>query len=306
MNQRWVAAPSLVAIMLFSCTGVDEEALRQEQAELLGFFEPGDTQARMEHFLGGEIRAQELIVECMAAAGFEYHPVAPLDDPRLEGMTEEEYRERYGWGMMSSWRASLLQNQSERDPNDELLQAMDEPTRIAWQEALYGSVETQLDADRREGCQAEADAQAYGYQQTDAWADLEPLLAEIPERIFSHPASIEAERQWAECMAGYGYRVQNEDDLLELFNDRFFDDWEASTPPPGEPPIEYRYKIEPWFVDTAAWDDLVSFELEMIAHDTACKQDDEVVVEIQEEFLDEHQELIRRYQAELEQLERGR
>lgn len=294
---RGLAALILAATAL-SCTSAAE---REEQAELLGLFvDPDDPAAVLEFVNRDTVRVQELIVECMARAGFDYEPVLPAKDPREGGsLSADEYRELYGWGMMSSWEETLTDEPGDIDPNTTILAGMDEAARVAWELTLYGDPDTWHDPDRGEGCEAEAERQVNAFRDTEAWAELQPLLEEVPYRAMADPRWIEADRDWSRCMAEVGYDVPNVDEAIELVSERFFDAWEVATPPPGEPAPELRWDPKPWFVETDVWQELVQFELDLAAADDACTQDHDLIHEYQVAFLEENQDLILQLQAEL-------
>lgn len=300
---RWVRlAVVLSAGLVVSCAPADDR--QQERADLLGFADRSDPEAVFAQFHRENLRIQERIVACMAEQGFDYVPVEPAVDPRAGGsLTAEEYKERYGWGMMSSWEVSLLGEPGDVDPNEALREGMDEATLLAWEEALYGPVDARADPERREGCQREAEYRVQAYQQTATWEQLEPLLQELPDRIMSDPRTLEADRDWAACMAEHGYRVAEQDDVFDLINDQIFDTWEEQTPPPGERGVEHRMRLEPWFVETDAWQKLIEFELDLAAADTACGQDLDLVSEYQQRFLDEHEPLLEQLEHELAELQ---
>ncbi|MCL1801400.1 MAG: hypothetical protein FWG25_08590, partial [Promicromonosporaceae bacterium] len=93
-----------------------------------------------------ELVIEEEIAECMAAFGFEYHPVllwahTPWINSQPWEVTEE-FAEMYGFGVSTQPfgpdRDSLGRPLDLVDPNLELLEAMSDAEREAWHWALWG------------------------------------------------------------------------------------------------------------------------------------------------------------------------
>jgi hypothetical protein len=300
-SHRGVLTTAMVVVALVGCTD-DEGDLHQEQAAMLGFLDPDASPSEIfEHFTQGQIEVQELIVACMAEQGFEYIAWIPApEDGVPRGMTAAEYKRLYGWGMMESRVIAGRQIAGEGpapDPNIELRTALDEPTGAAWDVAMYGPVESRGDPDSREGCRAQAEFAAGAHRQTEAWQELAPLISGIHSRIEADPRSIEARRNWSQCMAEAGYPFDNVDEAIFSIDDRFEEAFEAATPPPGntDPPNNPR-----WFEGTDGWNEVVQYELDLGAADTVCSQGENLWQEYIERFVEENQDLILQLQAELE------
>jgi hypothetical protein len=94
-----------------------------------------------------EMEVQQQVAECMAAEGFEYIPFVPSDVGGGfvgDAFDEEEYVKTYGFGV-STW---VLQDQAFQegegedpyasDPNQEIVNAMDEVEQEEYYRVLYG------------------------------------------------------------------------------------------------------------------------------------------------------------------------
>jgi hypothetical protein len=168
---------------------------------------------------------------------------------------------------------------------------------------MFGPPEARVDDERREGCLDQAEFAVHARYETEAWDELAPLLSEIPERVWADPRSVEARRNWSQCMAEAGYQAADVDEAISLIDQRVWDVWVDEPPPPGAPEHRGLGGMDPWFVETEAWQELVQFELDLAAADTACSQDTDLFEEYYDRFFEDNQQLIEQLQAELADLE---
>ena len=82
-------------------------------------------------------RVQQLVVECMKEAGFEYLPYVPTFpemQPMIEG--DREWAATYGYGITT---VDAPTPDSSDDPNTAITERMSDSERAAYDKALYGS-----------------------------------------------------------------------------------------------------------------------------------------------------------------------
>jgi hypothetical protein len=212
----------------------------QSMAEFFGWNSdnPEEDQAR---WRDEEERRQELIRVCMAGEGFDYTPVKqPEESYTVWGPEDEEEMARtQGFGI-STWYG----NEDEfsgpevewEDPNQEMVEAMSESEQQAYYEALYGTEEeqmegavTEVDPDTGEeyttfegdfygaGCEGEASEEIWGDQSQgeDLWAELEPEMTAMYERVQADPRIVALNDEWSKCMADAGYEYESQDKMYE-------------------------------------------------------------------------------------------
>jgi hypothetical protein len=203
-----------------------------------------------------EMEIQQEISQCMAREGFDYIPFLPSD---VGGgyvgadLDEEEYVKTYGFGV-STW---VLQDAARNgagdseeplatDPNQEIVDAMDQAEQEEYYRVLYGSEpdilantpQEELDAMTEDelmalydeananwqpdGCQNAATENVYGgaaYQeiQTAFWDEFGADYEAIYSRVDSDERVLDAQAKWSECMADEGYDYASPDDMYAYF-----------------------------------------------------------------------------------------
>jgi len=177
------------------------------------------------------LHREELIAQCMNTHGFEYRPdlnstdfgvrSQALEDAQFSG--DREFVIQYGFGIISGHRSfsgGSIWDERDDDPNAELVAALSESERAAYDLALHGPVdnfpvEMNSHADwvnwtNTRGCAGQALVQAQAesilfMQQQD---EFEPLFTAINEMWLAdreHPDSLAIDSDWANCMAAAGY-----------------------------------------------------------------------------------------------------
>jgi len=231
-----------------------EEAQSLDDFFGFGSDNPADQQAA---FQIRQTRIQEAMRQCMAEQGFEYRPVGPPESSVEiidEGDREQWIRAR-GLGI-TTWYGK----EGERgptpalsgsasggiivdewiDPNQEMVEAMSEAERQAWEDALYGTreeqaeaMETMTDAETGEtighgagfgaGCEGLVYEAEYGDQsQVQAlWNELQPAMDDMNQRIEADPRIVEANKEWSSCMAMVGYRLLSRQQMHETVSEEF-------------------------------------------------------------------------------------
>lgn len=164
--------------------------------------------------------AQEFIRTCMAEQGFEYTPLDPAVylgfEGGVDGLGELEYAQQFGYGISTSFDAELDRFDGPDavvDPNQERLEAMSEPERVAYEQALWGDApefDPTIDDSEREdfdfepgGCEGEAFAKAY--PEDAVYEQFGDEIDELEDRIMADPRVVEILEIWRGCMADRGF-----------------------------------------------------------------------------------------------------
>jgi len=199
-----------------------------------------------------DLHREELIAQCMQAAGFEFIPVQTTANDGL--LTDDTYRPndrdwvaQYGFALIHNpWENVVNEPASGPapvDPNQEYLDSLSDAERAAYQEALFGF----HDEDLPEGVIGEdgqiLDMEAYranmgcwgvAQRQIDAtspdglWNSPEfaPLFASIYEMrqsVYNNPEFDAIDVDWANCMADAGHpgimrQAHVQDELVNDYN----------------------------------------------------------------------------------------
>lgn len=304
---KLVLALGISALLLAGCGDTNDDE-PQTLESFLGFDgDQAEMQAQAEAQQG---EMEEAIAACMAEEGFEYVPrdTATMfaqveDDPRQE-LSEEEFREQYGYGISTIDPSEMAAPEPEEDPNQRIQQEMDEAEREAYQLALHGEPpEVDQDADPEdmafepEGCQGEAMEEVQGGQMA-VFQELQSEFMELQERIESDPRMVEALQEWQTCMrdAGYDYteRFEPQNELFERMNELQQSAFEGVDPAemdPEEGPPEPD-------IDPDELEELQEDELAVAAAEGACTEEhladieQEVRAEHEGSFIDEHRDVL--------------
>ncbi len=201
-----------------------------------------------------EMEIQQQIAECMAAEGFDYIPFVPSDVGggfAFDEFDEGEYVKTYGFGV-STWvvqEAEMFEGGDPgedpwaNDPNQEIVEAMDEFEREEYYRVLYGgepdiimnTPQEEIDAMSEEemmafydeayanwmpdGCQNVAYEEAYGGGEADMafWEEFGEDFEDMYSRVDSDPRIVELQSNWSACMADKGYDYATQDDMYAYF-----------------------------------------------------------------------------------------
>lgn len=288
--------------------------------DFLGAPDAEDPQAMQAHFEDEQRRIEEHIVACMAAEGFDYEP-RETSGPQgtvhpSQELERDEFVEEYGFGLTTIDPDEYMAEAAE-DPNQEMLEAMDEAERQAYQEALHGEMpEPDPDAPDEPiememgGCRGEAEDEVRG-QQRMLQDELGDELQALFERAQSDPRVVEAQESWAACMRDAGWEFSEPGEphqrISEQHNELLQDAGAMEVPDeiaelePGEEPPEDFEPPAPPEPDPDALAELQEEELEVAAADHECQvdafgEDHELTREVQEEyereFVDEHRDAL--------------
>ena len=239
-------------------TSEDSTPGEETLADFFGYANE-DPEAAEAEYREQESRIQESIRQCMAEAGFEYQPVLPPEGSF--GFVDEEFDEgewvrTQGFGI-TTWYGNEELTEPERveewvDPNQEMLEAMSESESQAWNEALYGTEEeqmedmvTEVDPETGEeyqvsygfgaGCSGKAYEAEYGEQQAtdDLWTELNPEMEAMYERVQADPRIVELDAEWSACMAEAGYEYESMSQMQETIYEDFQARFDAIVGPGG-------------------------------------------------------------------------
>lgn len=230
-------------------SATDPDRTEDDDGSFAAFFgwdnqDPDAARARLRE---EETRVQESIRQCMAEQGFEYRPVLPPDDAFAvaSDLDDEEWVRTEGFGI-TTWygrEEGTFRHETRTDPNQEILDAMSESERQAWNDALYGTqeeLEAEMEVEVLEetgdtvvygtgygpGCQGQAYEKEFGDRAAaeELWREVQPAIEEMHERIEAEPRVVEA---WSACMSQAGYDVATREELYdhayELFQARLDD-----------------------------------------------------------------------------------
>lgn len=218
-------------------------------AEFMGWGGFGDDFDE-DDYIEQERQIERSVQECMQKQGFEYNPRDVSDDNFFGGgmwpgedLSEEEYAAQYGFGMSTTFDDSFFGGfESDEmdeyvDPNGELMEAMSDGERDAWQLALYGKQpdfdeETGMPIDPEtgepsedyfyggpSGCFGEAQEAIYG--SFDSMMALDDEFQELYDRIEADPRIAEISEKWASCMAEAGFTFTSTQDMYDSMSTDF-------------------------------------------------------------------------------------
>lgn len=227
---------------------LDDVDLGEDGELTLDDFIPGMQSGPMDEsdYRAEEMAIQQQIAECMAAEGFEYVPFVPSDVGGGFGFEEEDHGEwvkKYGFGISTF---VLMEEQFEHDeesdpwandPNNDIVDAMDELEREEYYRILHGG-EPQIIEDtpweeieamtleeqeqfydeayrdwEPDGCMNMAYEEAYGGGEADRafWEEFGADFEDFWTRVEVDPRIVEAQASWSTCMADKGHDFADQD-----------------------------------------------------------------------------------------------
>jgi hypothetical protein len=311
-------------------------------AEFWGYGEDFDPEAEEAKWRDREMEVQQKVAECMANEGFEYTPYFPDDQfvsfgPE-EDMTEEERMLKYGYGYFTymleeseGWEEGGFGEEWDpsEDPNWVYRESLSESAQQAYDLALHGNwdnweePEPTYDEDGNEiwdesawvepdwaeigGCYNLAQQELGGFGGPDPemdalYEEMWPKQEEMWERIQADPRMVEANQEWAACMADAGYSFTSQEDIWmyldelsnELWSDSevYYQQIEEGAQGLSEDELEAYYNEA--YADFGPWGPgvteeeitaLAEQELAIAAADWNCRGDmDELMQEVSEEY----------------------
>lgn len=233
-HKRWLALAAAAGCLLtLSACGSDpvtstsSDAAAPSKSALPGWREFGLTD---EEFAQHIEKTQSVIAKCMADAGFEYIPVdvqtveAAQARVRTDpGYTRQSYKEK--WGLAVTTREDNPVQETGLGPNNlQIMANLSEADLVAYKRTLFGKNEDadfvwtfdEEDFSETGGCTREGIAAAFTKEQLKGtYVNPKDVLLEADPRI------IEADRNWVECMRGYGYDYKSDqDEIIDEFGER--------------------------------------------------------------------------------------
>lgn len=181
-----------------------------------------------------QIKVESLIQQCMKKQGFDYLPVDPAilrtameSNSRPSGMTDQAFRQQFGYGITTLYDAQLKQAQaSQGEPNRKIRAALGAADRAAYDRALYGenpsaTFAAALDSEdlgALGGCTKEAVDPIFPA------AELRRLLTTgqdaVGQRALNDPRVVAATRSWSDCMRQAGFTYAKPEDIKSDFQGR--------------------------------------------------------------------------------------
>ncbi|HSL26513.1 MAG TPA: hypothetical protein VLA54_09555 [Acidimicrobiia bacterium] len=175
-------------------------------------------------------QVESLIGDCMREAGFEYVPVdfvtvrrAMLADKSAPGLTDEEYREQYGYGISTQFDKPAVEL-GLGEQNARILDALPSTDQVAYLRTLYGENQQATfavtleaeDFSETGGCTRTAIERVFDEEELSAsYVNPGDVLIEQDPRVIS---AIEA---WSDCIAEEGFDYSHPDEIERDIQDRF-------------------------------------------------------------------------------------
>lgn len=228
---------------------------------------------------------ESLIADCMAEAGFEYVPVdvtAVLEvgiwmraDPNL---SREEFKSQWGYGISTRTDNPPREIGLGRQ-NIQIYESLSESEKIAYDRTLFGDdtdATFALTLDDEDfsglgGCTEEAVSSVFPEEMmSSSFINPKDVLIE------SDPRVIAADEEWMECMSEEGYEYEDQDEIIEEYEERY----DALTD--GEDPEDLSG------ADLQALEELQAEEIAVALRDLECQGPlDEVIREVEIEIYGE-------------------
>jgi hypothetical protein len=264
-----------------------------------------------------EAKVQEAVRTCMKAEGFDYIPV----DPSQSGMrvrmggpggdVSAKDRKTKGYGITTGMMAKRSSaGPGDSDPNGAIRDALSEADRRAYEVALHGPAAAQamdesggggIRVRRQVGGSKEAGGGDGGcFEKAQAKVPGGPGavksdLGEMEQRVDADPRLIQANKDWAACMADAGYTdFEQPKDAIDYVIGKL--DELMGAVPQGDGVTKFAIGGDD--IDQAKLADLREEEITIAVADGRCvdktgyaKTEAKVRDEAQQRFLDEHPDL---------------
>ena len=246
-----------------------------------------------------QAEANQLVVTCMAEAGFEYQlpPTLP-ENPTETQLESPDFLLENGFGIVSTfrtWLESADLEAQQQDPNRAYLATLTAAEIDEFLLTLQGppAEPGQLQDDR--GCSGNSADDAYSVW--EAFDDAVPNYTSIGEERDTHPDWLSARALWRDCMVEQGYDYSEPiaiaSDVRTRMNEGIVEVY-----PDGTVPV--NFDGERWVVNDEVvplLDTWQQFELDAAAAHVACTtplrpEFDAVEREVQQGFVDRNQAAI--------------
>jgi hypothetical protein len=220
----------ILAIGLMACgsgSSSSEETTTAADSGRIGSEEFGLT---MEALTANIEQVEGLVGDCMREAGFEYVPVdfvtvrrAMLADKTAPGLTDDEYREQYGYGISTQFDKPAV-DLGLGEQNTRILAGLSSTDQVAYLRTLYGendkatfavSLEAE-DFSETGGCTRAAVEQVFSEEElTGSYVNPGDVV------IAQDPRIVSATEAWADCVGEEGFDYNNPDEIEEDIQERF-------------------------------------------------------------------------------------
>lgn len=224
-----VAVMVTVGLTAAACGGSGGSAPAVEENQGQGNSSGGEEFGLTEEEIAVRIETVEsLIAECMNGAGFDYVPVdygttriAMDADSKPGGVTNEEFRAQYGYGITTLFTAPATQaSLGLGSRNVEIRDGLSSVDQLAWERALFGGEPNQTfvvaldeeDLSMVGGCTLGAVGQVFP-DELSALPGVVDFEDPLDARVDEDPRIVEAYRNWAVCMRDGGFDYDNPDDI---------------------------------------------------------------------------------------------
>lgn len=225
---RWatIAGAAVVAAVLAGCGGGGRttSAPIQDQAQDAAEFGLPGAEIELR-----QVKVENLIRTCMKAQGFDYVPVDPAtlraamdSNSKPSGLSEQEFRTQYGYGISTLYDAQLLQAlNSQGEPNKKIRDALAAADLAAYDRALYGenpaaTFAAALDSEDLTGlggCTKESVDAVFPSAEIKLLRSSPNSQDAVGELALQDPRVIQATRLWADCMRAAGYAYAKPDEI---------------------------------------------------------------------------------------------
>ncbi|MBN4059585.1 hypothetical protein JYT35_00535 [Acidimicrobium ferrooxidans] len=202
---RAVALAIISLFLLAACgvSAVDDEAQRSPFVERFGI--PRNSSEALAFATTVHDEAQDGVVECMAAAGFQYRSTPYGDFSMISSSSSLSLyeslsnRERFGFGITTDVAAPVLPD----DPNVDLYFSLSVDEQNAWNAELYGegfdSLVQEPDGQIAQGCLAQAETDVLERTGRYVSTEVRSEFTEMEERVAADPSVVAATTAWSEC-----------------------------------------------------------------------------------------------------------
>ncbi len=183
-----------------------------------------------EEFASYVEQVESKIATCMAEAGFEYVPAdvtAVLEvgvwmraDP---SMSREDFKSQWGYGI-STRTDDPAREVGLGDQNIRIYESLSESEKLAYDRTLFGDdpdATFALTLDDEDfggtgGCTEEAVSEVFPAEMlSSSFVNPKDILIE------SDPRVVAAEEEWMDCMAEDGYEYEDQDEIIEEYEERY-------------------------------------------------------------------------------------
>ena len=309
------ATAALLVLSVSACSGGggdDGTTLDPEASPLAAYTEALYGGFDQESADAQQVLIEEQVAACMAGEGFEYIPVDQSQySSSVSGeewdFDSEEWVAQWGWGFVNSPGQAEVNEEPEVtfvDPNEDYVTALSPSEQTAYYETLYGVGPSEEDLEgeyeynwEEAGCYGSAQQEVQG---TDPWNDdkntaLFESMNALYEGVQNDPRLVEANAQWASCMADAGFSGYSTPQAAqESFIDELNSYYETSTE--GITPDDPKLK------------ELGAREVEVALADLACAEEGDtrqlaltVQFELEEQFITDNKAELDALLADAEQ-----